>query len=179
MALQAGDVYSPGSRILNQAFVWNPVSGLTLGHTKYHLPNEEGFWEANWYQRGDGSFQPVRCHNANIGFLICTELWFFEHARLYAKNDVHLIACPRATPHSSLENWLAGGRVAALVSGAYCASSNKISIQGADLGGQGWIADPEGNVLGVTKRDTPFLTVDIDLEMAEQAKQTYPRYVRD
>jgi N-carbamoylputrescine amidase len=168
-----------GQKRLNQAFIWEQESGLTLAHTKYHLPNEEGYWEASWYHRGDGAFNPVSCLEATIGFLICTDLWFFQHARRYGHQGVHLIACPRATPHATLDKWLAGGRVAAVVSGAYCVSSNKYTRQGADLGGQGWVIDPDGHVLGVTSTKTPFLTAEIELATAEEAKKTYPRYVED
>ncbi|MFC2164860.1 carbon-nitrogen hydrolase family protein [Acidobacteriota bacterium] len=164
---------------LNQAFVWGPDSGITLAHTKYNLPNEEGYWEANWYHRGNGLFEPIQYKNALIGFLICTELWFYEHARQYAKKGVHLIACPRATPHSTLDKWLAGGRVAAVVSGAYCISSNKFSQKGTDLGGQGWIVDPEGEVMCITSVNDPILTLEIDLDISEKAKKSYPRYVED
>jgi len=47
----------------------------------------------------------------------------------------------------------------------------------ADLGGQGWIVGPDGQVLGLTSRERAFVTVEIDLREAERAKQTYPRYV--
>ena len=46
--------------------------------------------------------------------------------------------------------------------------------------GQGWIIEPEeGDVLGVTSRSEPFITLDIDLHLAENAKLTFPRYVVD
>lgn len=45
------------------------------------------------------------------------------------------------------------------------------------LGGQGWIIGPDGEVLGMTSSEQPFVTVDIDLSLADRAKDTYPRYV--
>ena len=46
--------------------------------------------------------------------------------------------------------------------------------------GTGWIIEPEeGNVLGLTSQENPFLTIDIDLKIADAAKDTYPRYVLD
>ncbi len=45
------------------------------------------------------------------------------------------------------------------------------------LGGFGWIIDPDGMVLATTSEKEPFITVEIDLEKAELAKGTYPRYV--
>jgi hypothetical protein len=47
-------------------------------------------------------------------------------------------------------------------------------------GGAGWIIEPEeGQVLGLTSADEPFLTLGIDLKVAETAKKTYPRYVAE
>jgi N-carbamoylputrescine amidase len=165
----------------NEAFIWEQRSGFQSAHTKYYLPNEEGYWEASWYERGDGNFEPIRAGDALLGFLICTDLWFFQHSRSYGKKGVHLIASPRATPRSTLDKWLAGGQSAAVVSGAFVFSSNKVNQEGekADLGGQGWIVGPNGKVLGLTSQEQPFLTLDLDLTKAEKAKETYPRYVKD
>jgi N-carbamoylputrescine amidase len=165
----------------NEAFLWENTAGFRRAHTKYYLPDEKGFWEASWYERGDGKFDPVQAGEALLGFLICTDIWFFQHARSYGKAGVHLIACPRATPRDTLNKWLAGGQAAAVVSGAFALSSNRISQAGekADLGGQGWIVGPNGKVLGFTSSQNPFLTLELDLHKADEAKQTYPRYVKD
>jgi len=170
-----------GLKRLNQAFIWDSSYGYQPAHSKFYLPNEEGFWEASWYDRGDIDFVPVKIGNALMGFSICTEIWFFEHFRAYGKMGVHLIACPRATPKSTLEKWLVAGPASSVVSGAFCLSSNRINLkgQGADLGGQGWITGPDGDVLARTSQEKPFITKDVELEEAEDAKKTYPRYVLD
>jgi N-carbamoylputrescine amidase len=31
----------------NEAFVWDSESGYRYAHTKYYLPDEEGYWEAS------------------------------------------------------------------------------------------------------------------------------------
>jgi N-carbamoylputrescine amidase len=164
----------------NEGYVWSEADGYRPGHLKYYLPNEPGFWEAEWYERGPKVFAPVVTAGLSLGFLICTELWFTEHARSYAKQGLQILAAPRATGLSSADKWLAGGRVAAVMSGAFCLSSNRAGIggDGFEWGGQGWIIEPEeGQVLGLTTDDEPFVTVDIDLEVAATAKTTYPRYV--
>jgi N-carbamoylputrescine amidase len=38
---------------------------------------------------------------------------------------------------------------------------------------------PNGKVLGTTSPEKPFLTLDLDLRKAVEAKHTYPRYVSD
>jgi len=165
----------------NEAFVWEKNGGFRTAHTKHYLPDEEDFWEASWYERGEGHFLPIQVGEAHLGFLICSDIWFFHHARSYGKKGVHLIACPRATPRETLDKWVAGGQAAAVVSGAFALSSNRIGQAGekTNLGGQGWIVDPDGKVLGLTSREHPFLTLDLDLQKADQAKRTYPRYIED
>ena len=167
---------------LNQGYIWQPVSGYNPVHAKYYLPDENGYWEASWYDQGDKKFNVVQIDGLKIGFLICTELWFAAHAREYMHQGIELLVCPRATPQSSADKWLAGGRTAAVISGAFCLSSNfgGPNIEGSDFGGTGWIVEPEeGDVLGTTAPDQPFLTAEIDLNFARSAKHTYPRYVRE
>ena len=166
---------------LNQGFVWDEEGGYRRAHDKYYLPDEEGYWEATWYSRGDGEFSTVHCGKAGVGFLICSGIWFFERSRQYGQQGAHIVACPRATPKSTLDKWLVAGQASAVVAGAYSLSSNRVGTNGnpAELGGKGWIVDPDGRILGITSQDLPFLTCDIDLKIADQAKNTYPRYILD
>jgi N-carbamoylputrescine amidase len=170
-----------GGRRLNTGFAWDSDGGFRAAHDKHYLPNETDFWEASWYDQGDKTFAPLDCGEARVGFMICSELWFMEHARAYGQQGVNLLAAPRATMHASLEKWLLAGRVAAIVSGAFCCSSNRFGQgeSGVLFGGQGWIIDPDGAVLALTSESEPFVTVDIDLQAAAAARETYPRNVKD
>lgn len=165
----------------NDAFIWQPETGARFAHRKYYLPDEAGFWEATWYRRAEEpNFRAAQTGKARVGFMICSDLWFGEHARAYARQGVHLLANPRGTPRSSVDKWLACGRTVAVMSGAYCISSNRSGkSQGIDWGGTGWVIDPDGDVLVVTNDAQPFVTVDIDLAKAEEAKMTYPRDVKE
>jgi N-carbamoylputrescine amidase len=163
----------------NQAFTWTPETGAVRVRDKYYLPDEPGYWEASWYQRGRLSHATARLAGAVVGVPICTDLWFMDGARAYARSGVELLCVPRATPSSTRPTWLAGGQVAAVCSGAYCLSSNQWVPDGTalDHGGLGWVVDPDGDVLATTSEDEPFVTVEVDLEVARRAKSTYPRYV--
>lgn len=171
----------------NEAFIWTPDNGAAGVHEKYYLPDEEGFWEATWYRRGNGNFETMEINSAGtdsicVGFLICTELWFNEKARTYGQAGMDILACPRATPVASSATWLAGGQAAANVSGAFCLSSNfnGPNTPSMDFGGTGWVIEPEeGEILGTTTPSAPFLTIEIDPKKARAAKKTYPRYVKD
>lgn len=169
-----------GGKRHNAGYIKEPGEPARVVHSKYYLPDEPGFWEASWYARGDGDFTVAETSRGRIGMLICTELWFNHHARDYAGQGIQVLACPRATPASSPDKWVAGGRAAAVVSGAFCLSSNLSggTSRGGHYAGIGWVMEPEeGEILGLTSRDQPFITVDIDLGIADAAKRTYPRYV--
>jgi N-carbamoylputrescine amidase len=168
-------------RRLNEGFVREADAGYRSAHDKRYLPEEEGFWEATWYGRGDGAFDIAQVAGARVGWLICSELWFAEWGRGQGREGAQLILSPRATPASTVSKWIAGGRAAAVVSGAYNLSSNRcgVSAQGIRWGGAGWVSDPEGRVLGLTNDEHPFLTVELDLALADEAKMTYPRYITE
>jgi N-carbamoylputrescine amidase len=165
---------------LNEAFIWTPDGTYTPIHHKTYLPEDKGFWEAHWFDRAPVDFQPLTLGFVKIGITICTEMWFMQHARDYGQADVGLIAAPRCT--ESFDKWLAGGQAAAVISGAFHLSSNRVGkgiTAGTDFIGGGWIISPDGVVLATTSVDKPFVTLDIDLNDANAAKQTYPRYVKD
>lgn len=162
----------------NQAFVWeNGVS--RPAHLKYHLPNEEGFWEATWYEPGPKEFEIAASEAGPIGFMVCTEVWFTEHARAYGRSGAVVIATPRATEWDTRDRWLIGGQAAAIMSGGFAVSSNRSGVDpsGWRWGGLGWIIDPSGTVLATTSEADPWITVDIDPHEALRARGTYPRYV--
>lgn len=165
----------------NEAFVWDLAAGYRAAHQKYYLPDEPGYWEASWYGRGDGTFASLAVGECRIGCLVCSELWFTCHCREYARQGVHLLACPRATPRSEYDKWLAGGRAAAVMGGAFCLSSCRTSAtdDAAELGGHGWIVGPNSGVIAETSAVEPFVTVDLRLPKADEAKHTYPRYIPD
>ncbi len=160
----------------NEGFLWTKKDGVKRAHEKRYLPNIKGYWEASWYQRGDGSFDAVDVGHYRLGFMICSDLWAMEHARNYAKQGIHLLIVPRATEKATSDKWLAGGKVAAVVSGSFCLSSNRIGRRGgATFGGMGWVIGPDAEVLGTTSRREPFLTLVLDPTAADRAKSTYPR----
>ena len=165
----------------NDAFAALADGGSQFAHRKYYLPDEDGFWEATWYRpAAQPSFKALETPVAKIGLMICSDLWFTEHARGYARQGVQLLLNPRATEKASVEKWLAGGRAAAVMAGAYGLSSNRVGQgRGFDWGGSGWIVDPNGEILARTSDKKPLVTLELDLDLADQAKNTYPRDVKE
>jgi len=103
-------------------------------------------------------------------------LWALESYAEYARIGVQAILSPRATAASTTAKWLSVGVVAAVRSGAFSLSSNRVDPTGA-YGGAAWIISPDGEILATTTRDAPFVTIDIDLNTPISARASYPRYV--
>jgi N-carbamoylputrescine amidase len=168
-------------KYFNTAYIYERDKGLKALHTKYYFPEEPSFWEATWYQQHEKKFEVAMIDGFKIGILLCTEMWFTEHARAYGKLDIDLLLCPRATGVGSVPQWIRCGQTLAVISGAYCLSSNKRGSgdDGFLWGGNGWAAEPQnGNLLGLTG-DQQFLSVILDLDKAREAKKDYPLYVKE
>lgn len=160
-------------RRLNQAFCWTQDGGYRGAHAKYYLPDEPDGWEATWFAQGDRQFSPIAVGPLMVGFQLCTELLFTELAREIGRGGAHLIAAPRAT--SGHRRWPMAACMAAVMSGCFVASANRRSYDSEAFAGRSWLVSPEGEMLGETSEDTPFLTVEISLEESVRAKATYPR----
>lgn len=163
-------------KLFNEGYLAFADGGVAPLRRKSFLPDEAGGWEAHWFDRGDALFPPYRAGAMSFGLNICTELWALHSYAEYARRGVHAILSPRATAATTTSKWLAAGTVAAVRTGAFSLSSNRVDSSGA-CGGVGWIIDPDGQVLATTSRDAPFLTLDIDLTASTAARATYPRYV--
>ena len=112
---------------INEGFVWTQNGGIAGVHTKQYFPDEEGYYEARWFQPGPRDFRTVNAAGIQAGFLICTEVMFNEHARRYGRSGADVILVPRAAGKESLSRWLVAMRMAAIVSGCYVISSNRAS----------------------------------------------------
>ncbi len=161
------------ARHLNRGFAWTHTEGYKGMHDKYYLPDEEDFYERHWFERPQRDFKLAQVQNVACGFLICTEVMFTEWARQYGKQGANIIAVPRASQDH--ERWLVATRMAAIASGAFVLSSNRVDEH--MFAGRGLVIGPNGEVLASTSRQAPFATVDIDLTESVQAKTTYPRDV--
>ena len=159
-----------GALRYSAGFVWNEDEGITETiHVKSCLSNEDGFWETTWYQKAVPDFESATVGVARVGMLIGLELWMPEGASTYGEDKVQLIAIPRMDRSvdadecvASNEEWLSGGRTAALESGAFCVSSSR-GGHNSTASGTGWILAPDGRTLARTSGEKPFVTAEVDL----------------
>jgi N-carbamoylputrescine amidase len=166
---------------VNEAFVWTRDGGSTGVHTKQFFPDEEGFYEARWFEPGERHFRVAEAGPVRGGFLICTELMFNERARQYGRGGADVIFVPRATGRGSLSRWRVAMKMAAIVSGCYVLSSNRggTDARGQVFGGAGWVIAPGGEVVAESSATTPVVFHEIDTAAVERAQKDYPCYVKE
>lgn len=161
-----------GARLANEAFALEDGRVRPL-HRKQAFPNEPGWFEGEWFA-GDGSgFAAAELLGIRIGVLLCTEAMFNERARCYGRQGASLIVIPRASG-MAVEPWKTAGAMAALVSGAYVASSNRA---GDAFGGIGFAYAPGGRLITETSAARPLQVFELDSAEAESAQRGYPCYV--
>jgi predicted amidohydrolase len=159
-----------GALRYNAGFMWNDDEGITETiHVKSCLADEDGSWETTWYEKAAPDFESATVGAARVGMLIGLELWMPDAAKTYGGDNVHIVAIPRVDRSvdaeecaSSAQEWLAGGRAAALDSGAFCVSSSRGGLA-KPIGGPGWILAPDGGALARTSDEEPFVTAEVDL----------------
>jgi N-carbamoylputrescine amidase len=150
-------------------------------HHKHYFPQEPGFFEETWFIPDRPGFDVIEYSGVRIGVLLCTEIMFTEWARHYRHQGAHVLAVPRASG-TLLRHWHAAARMAAIVSGCYVLSSNRVSDgvgPGPHFGGRGFVYSPTGELLAETTATKPFLCANIDLALVAHAQRNYPCYVRE
>jgi N-carbamoylputrescine amidase len=171
-----------GKRV-NEAFVWTREGGVvSCPHTKQHIPQSDGFYEQTWTEQGQKQFEVTEVAGLRIGFMICTDIMFPEHAREYGRQGANLIVCPRATPPQAVELFRSGMHMAANVSGCYVATSNRgISMEqlvdpkgGAQFEGRASIINPTAALVAQTNPLDPIVVAEVDTDMAAWKQQFFP-----
>ena len=168
-----------GGRLANEAFILERGCYRFL-HQKHFFPAEEGWFETEWFKTAKPGFEVMEIGGLRIGALLCTELMFNERARAYGRAGAHLIAVPRATGRS-LAPWKTAGAMAAIVSGCYVVSSNRVGSGsgGPTFGGGGYAFAPDGSLLSESDEERSIVVFDLDKGLSEQQKSRYPVYVSE
>jgi N-carbamoylputrescine amidase len=168
-----------GGRLANEAVAIE--GGVVRGiHRKQYFPAEPGWHEAGWYGTQQADFTVASLAGLSVGVLLCTEAMFNEHARAYHRQGASLIAIPRASGRAQ-QPWRIAGAMAALTSGCYVASSNRVGSgsDGPVFGGGGFAYAPGGDLIGATCADTPLVVFDLDPAAPARRQREYPCYVAE
>jgi len=166
-------------KLANEAFVLTN-GDYHFAHQKHYFPAERGFYETQWFSTDKPGFKVVKTEQITVGFMLCTELMFNEWARAYGRQGAHLIVVPRATGEN-YDNWKIAAAMAAIVSGCYVVSSNRVGRYDSQLtfGGKGFAFAPNGSLISETTADNPVVSFELDFTQVTSAQAQYPCYVKE
>ena len=167
------------NKLANEAFAL--IDGrYCAAHHKQYFPNEAGFYETSWFEAQKRGFDVIKANELTIGFLLCTEVMFNEWARHYGRQGAHLIVVPRATGQNYVQ-WKTAASMAAIVSGCYVVSSNRVGEYDNTLtfGGKGFAFAPDGTLISETTPQNPVVSFELDIGLVKYQQAQYPCYVLD
>lgn len=160
----------------NTALAYDASGRLVASYRKVHIPQEEGYWEADHYEPGTKPPQVVELAGLRIGIQICSDINRLVGAQMLAARGAELIVVPRATPLETYARWRKVFEVAAVTSACWVVSVNRPRPEfGVDIGGPSIVVAPDGAVLLETGE--PVSTFEIDPSEASRARRVYPGYL--
>ena len=149
---------------------------VELDYAKMHLPQEEGFWEADYYDPGQQPPEVCDALGFPLGVQICSDIHRPFGMSYLAQQGVSLVLCPRATERGTYAAWKRVYQASARIHSCYIASVNRPAPEnGVPLGGPSLLVGPDGEVL--VEGDEEVLYAELDLQKIVQAKAGYPGYL--
>ena len=161
------------ARHFNEAFIWSAADGYRPVRRKWYLPEAPTARETLWFNQGDCNFALVSADAICVGFQLCSEMMFTEHARDMGFDGAHLVVQPGRADMLRVGGSLR--KMSAIASGGYVASANRRSLRRDHFAGGSWVLSPDAHALYETTKERPFATAEIDLAVAERTKLEYPR----
>ncbi len=145
-----------GNERYDEGFLWEEPLGMLSVHAKSSLPDVKGAREGSWYDSATAEFIPVEVRGLRVAMLIGSEMWA---PRGYEAEHVDVLAIPRAGDFAALGGTVQRACSLAQHAHAFAVSSNRSGT----FGGRAWIISPEGQLLGQTNADEPFLSMNVAL----------------
>jgi N-carbamoylputrescine amidase len=179
-----------GVAVLGSAVVRDPVTGrrhhtallfssggrLLGTHRKAHVPQEEGYWEADHYEPGDEPPAVLGGLDMPLGIQLCSDVQRPAGTNTLAALGAEAVLCPRCTPEGSYPRWRLVLQANAVTSAAYVVSVNRPRPEGGvPIGGPSLAIAPDGAVLVETT--DPLAVVSLDRSVVQRARLDYPGYL--
>jgi omega-amidase len=141
-------------------------------YRKLHLFGPMG--EGKWLKAGD-RFELMGSMWGPVGLGICYDLRFPEVCRRYALHGARLVLLPAQWPERRIHHWRTLLRARAIENQMFIAACNCVGLSGDErFGGQSAVIEPWGRAVVEAGESEILLTTEIDLDLAEEARQRFP-----
>lgn len=172
----------------NTAILVSPQGELVARVRKMHIPDSEGYREANYFRPGPADGDPYPVHqppglDARIGLPTCWDQWFPEVARTYSLRGAEILAYPSAIgseptfpAFDSEPLWrqvIVGNGIA---NGLFMIVANRTGDEGPlKFYGSSFVSDPYGRLLvRAPRNEEALLIADLDLDQRRDWLTAFP-----
>ncbi|MEM3448790.1 MAG: carbon-nitrogen hydrolase [Nitrososphaerota archaeon] len=161
-------------RFYNTSLIFDSNGRLLGKYRKMHLPQDECFYEKNYFSPGNLGYRVFKTRIGNIGVSICYDQWFPEVARINALMGADIIFYPSAIGTVDgieqdegdwKEAWINVQRGHAIANATIVAAVNRTGKEGRiNFWGSSFICDAFGKILAMAKEDEEILLAEVDFE---------------
>ncbi len=160
----------------NTAVVFNEKGQMVDRYHKIHIPHDPGFYEKDYFEKGDTGYKIFKTKFGNFAVLICFDQWFPEAARSARLAGAEMIFYPTAIANvigyipregDWHEAWETMMRAHAIANSVPVITPNRIGEEGKSrFWGQSFISDAFGKVLKrASSSKEEVIVAKVDLNM--------------
>ena len=160
-------------RTYNSAVVINEKGTVLPAYRKLHIPHDPGFYEQDYFEKGNMGYRVYHTSYATFAVLICFDQWFPEAARMARLAGAEIIFYPTAIgnligyipPEGNWQNaWETIQRSHAIANSVAVAAVNRVGVEGkTKFWGGSFVADAVGNVIRRANNKETVLVETVDL----------------
>jgi len=169
-----------GKRFYNTSMVFDSDGELLGKYRKMHLPQDECFYEKNYFSPGNLGYRVFESSIGKIGVSICYDQWFPEVARINTLMGADIIFYPSAIgtvegitqeEGSWREAWITVQRGHAISNATTIVAVNRAGKEGRiNFWGSSFICDAFGKILVMGGAEEEIVIAEVDLELNQRIK---------
>ncbi len=170
-----------GGKLFNTTPVFDEGGRMLGAYRKMHIPHDPGFFEQNYFEKGDLGYKVFETGCGKLGTLICYDQWFPEAARTLALMGADMIFYPTAigavdgvvqAEGSWQEAWEAVQRGHAIANAAAVCAVNRVGKEGkTKFWGGSFICSQFGTILSRGSEREEIVMADVEAALGRQVRE--------
>lgn len=167
-----------GEKAFNTFVLYGPDGGITGVYRKIHLFRlmDEHTWLTPGDRPSTADLQlPSRDESEKVGMAVCYDLRFPELFRGYALQGCRIVLLPAEWGDARREHWRTLLRARAIENQTFMVGVNRCGESGGEsFAGHSAVIGPWGETLAEAGDKAEILTIQIDLNASDEARQRIP-----
>lgn len=173
-------------RFFNTSTVFGPDGEMIGTYRKTHIPHDPGFFEQDYFEKGDTGVRVFETPLGKIAVLICYDQWFPEFARIAALKGAEILFYPTAIgdpklppidaaiPEDFETMWRSVQVGHAAANNVYVAAINRVGTEGkTTFWGGSFVASPTAALLAKADDSEQIVYADCDLSYVKKVQDSW------